>query len=116
MSALFYLGTYLGLSDVVFPVQLNELMDGRETPLEPVGFTVGELVLLGALVVCAVKLPWTHVRRFATVFVVILMASEAVTVARGLSRADRPAGRHLAAFDRPQDRKGKHLPHHDGRL
>jgi hypothetical protein len=82
---LFYVGLYLCLSDILSPVQLGELMGGRETPEEPFFLTVVEVVLAVAVMFGVIKLPWERVRGFGSIFVVLLLASEVIVVLTGLS-------------------------------
>jgi hypothetical protein len=82
---LFYVGLYLCLSDIMSPVQLGELMGGRETPKEPFFLTVVEVVLAVAVMFGVIKLPWEWVRRFGPIFVPLLLVSEAIAVFNGLS-------------------------------
>jgi hypothetical protein len=81
---LFYLGLYLGLSDVLSPVQMGELTGGRETPNEPLLQTVIEVVLAVVVIISAIKLPWKRVKRFGSVFILILLISEVIVVFSGL--------------------------------
>jgi hypothetical protein len=81
---LFYIGIYLSLSDMIAPVQLGELMGGRETPQEPLFLTVIEAGLAVAVILCATKLPWNWVKRFGSIFVLLLLISEVVVVFNGL--------------------------------
>jgi hypothetical protein len=83
---LFYIGLYLGLSDIVSPIQLGELMGGRETPQEPLFLTAAEVVLAVVVIGSAIKLPWRWVKRFGSIFVLLLLISEAIVVLNGLSR------------------------------
>jgi hypothetical protein len=82
---LFYVGVYLSLSDMIAPVQLGELMDGRETPQEPFFLTAVEVALAVAAIFGMIKLPWKWVKRFGTIFVLLLLMSEAIVVFNGLS-------------------------------
>jgi hypothetical protein len=82
---LFYVGLYLSLSDVIAPVQLGELVGGRETPTEPLFLTAVEVVLAAIVIYGAVKLPWKHVKSFGSIFVLLLLVSEAIVVLSGLS-------------------------------
>jgi hypothetical protein len=82
---LFYVGLYLCLSDIMSPVQLGELMGGRETPREPFFLTVVEVVLAVAVMLGVIKLSWEWVRRFGSIFVLLLLASEVIVVFNGLS-------------------------------
>jgi len=82
---LFYVGLYLCLSDIMSPVQLGELMGGRETPKEPFFLTVVEVVLAVAVMFGVIKLPWEWMRRFGSIFVLLLLASEVIVVFNGLS-------------------------------
>jgi hypothetical protein len=82
---LFYVGLYLCLSDIMSPVQLGELMGGRETPQEPFFLTLVEVVLAVAVMFGVIKLPWEWVGRFGSIFVVLLLASEVIVVLNGLS-------------------------------
>jgi hypothetical protein len=82
---LFYIGLYLGLSDIMSPVQLRELMGGRETPAEPFFLTVVEVVLAISVIFGTIKLPWKWVKRFGGIFVLLLLISEAIVVFNGLS-------------------------------
>jgi hypothetical protein len=83
--SLFYVGLYLGLSDIMSPVQLGELMTGRETPAEPLFLTVVEVVLAVVVICSAIRLPWKWMKRFGSIFVLLLLLSEAVVVLNGLS-------------------------------
>jgi hypothetical protein len=82
---LFYVGLYLCLSDILSPVQLGELMSGRETPKEPFFLTMVEVVLAAVVTFGVIKLPWGWVRRFGSIFVLLLLVSEAIVVLNGLS-------------------------------
>jgi hypothetical protein len=82
---LFYIGLYLCLSDIMSPIQLGELMGGRETPQEPLFLTVVEVVLMVVVVLGALKLPWGWVKRFGSIFVLLLLISEVIVVLNGLS-------------------------------
>jgi hypothetical protein len=82
---LFYIGLYLCLSDIMSPVQLGELIGGRETPQEPLSLTVVDVVLMVVVVLGALKLPWRWVKRFGSIFVLLLLISEAIVVLNGLS-------------------------------
>lgn len=86
---LFYIGVYLGLSDIVSPVQLGQLMGGRETPGEPLFLTIAEVILAVVVIFGAIKLPWKRVKRFASIFILLLLVSEAVVVFNGLSPETR---------------------------
>jgi hypothetical protein len=81
---LFYTGLYLCLSDIMSPVQLRELMGGRETPTQPFFLTVVEVVLAAVVIVSAIKLPRKQVKYFGSVFVLLLLISEAIVVFNGL--------------------------------
>ena len=81
----FYVGVYLSLSDIMAPVQLGELIGGRETPTEPLFLTVVEVVLAALVIYSAMKLPWKHVKRFGSIFVLLLLVSEVIVVFSGLS-------------------------------
>jgi hypothetical protein len=82
---LFYIGVYLCLSDIMSPVQLEELVGGRETPNEPLFLTVVEVVLVVVVMFSVIKLPWKWVTRFGSIFVLLLLISEFVVVLNGLS-------------------------------
>jgi hypothetical protein len=82
---LFYIGLCVCLSDIMSPVQLGELMAGRETPKEPLFLTVVEVVLAIIVILGAIKLPWKWVKRFGSIFVLLLLISEAIVVFDGLS-------------------------------
>ena len=82
---LFYIGLYLCLSDIISPIQLGELMGGRETPQEPLFLTAVEVVLAVVVAFSAIKLPWKWVKRFGSIFVLLLLISEAIVVLNGLS-------------------------------
>jgi len=82
---LFYVGVYLSLSDIIAPVQLGELIGGRETPTEPLFLTAVEVVLAAIVIFGAMKLPWKHVKSFGSIFVLLLLVSEAIVVFSGLS-------------------------------
>jgi hypothetical protein len=82
---LFYVGLYLCLSDIISPIQLGELMGGRETPQEPLFLTAVEVVLAVVVASSAIKLPWKWVKRFGSIFALLLLTSEAVVVLNGLS-------------------------------
>jgi len=82
---LFYLGVYIGLSDIISPVQMGELMGGRETPNEPLFLTMVEIVLAAVIIFSAIKLPWNRVKGFGSVFVLLLLVSEVIVVFNGLS-------------------------------
>jgi hypothetical protein len=82
---LFYVGLYLSLSDVMAPVQLGELVGGRETPTEPLFLTAVEVVLAAIVIYGAMKLPWKHVKSFGSIFVLLLLVSEVIVVLSGLS-------------------------------
>ncbi|NIO68157.1 MAG: sulfatase-like hydrolase/transferase [Anaerolineae bacterium] len=82
---LFYIGLYLGLSDIISPIQLGELMGGRETPQEPLFLTGVEVVLAVVVAFSAIKLPWKWVKRFGSIFALLLLISEAIVVLNGLS-------------------------------
>jgi hypothetical protein len=86
---LFYIGVYLGLSDVMAPIQLGQLMSGRETPTESLFLNVVEVALAVAVIFCAIKLPWRWVNRFGSIFVALLLVSEAIVVFNGLSPETR---------------------------
>ena len=82
---LFYLGIFLGLSDIVAPVQLG-LITGEERieiP-EPLFLIVIELLLAVALAVCFLKLPAKFARRIGPLPIVVLLVSEIFVVAYGL--------------------------------
>jgi len=81
---LFYIGAYLGLSDTIAPVQLGELMGGRETPVEPLFLTAIEIALAVVAIFSAIKLPWKHVKYFGSIFVLLLLLSEGITIFSGL--------------------------------
>jgi hypothetical protein len=82
---LFYVGVYLSLSDVMAPVQLGELMGGRETPSEPFFLTAVEVALAVVIIFGAIRLPWKHVKSFGSIFVLVLLVSEVIIVYSGLS-------------------------------
>jgi hypothetical protein len=82
---LFYVGLYLCLSDIMSPVQLGELMGGREIPKEPLFLTVVEVVLAIIVVFGMIKLPWKWVTHFGSIFVLLLLISEAIVVFNGIS-------------------------------
>jgi hypothetical protein len=81
---LFYVGLYLCLSDIISPVQLGELMSGRETPTEPVFLTAVEVGLAVVAVLGMIKLSWKHVKYFGSVFVLILLLSEVIIIINGV--------------------------------
>ena len=49
----FYFGVYLILSDILFPIQLSELMNGNETPEEPLFFIIAEIVMAIIIIICS---------------------------------------------------------------
>jgi hypothetical protein len=85
VSALFYIGVYLGLSDIVVPVQIGRLIGGRETPKEPLSLTLVEVALMVVVITCAIKLPWRRVKQFGSMFVLLLLVSEFAVIFHGLS-------------------------------
>jgi len=84
VTVLFYVGVYLGLSDTIAPVQLGELIGGRETPTEPFFLTAVEVALAVVIVFSAIKLPWKHVKYFGSIFVLLLLLSEVIIIFNGL--------------------------------
>jgi hypothetical protein len=86
---LFYIGLYLCLSDIISPVQLEELMGGRETPQEPLFLSLVEVVMAVIVIFGMIKLPWKWVKHFGSIFVLLLLVSEAIVVFNGLSPETR---------------------------
>jgi hypothetical protein len=82
---LFYIGLYLCLSDIACPVQLGTLMGGRETPQEPLFLTVVEAVLAIIVILSAIKLPWKWMNRFGSIFVLLLLIFEVITIFNEIS-------------------------------
>jgi hypothetical protein len=82
---LFYIGLYLCLSDIVCSIQLGELATGRETPKEPLSLTAVEVVLVITAIFGMIKLPWKWMKRFGSIFVLLLLMSEAVVLFHELS-------------------------------
>jgi len=102
---LFYIGLYLCLSDIISPVQLGELMGGRETPQEPLFLTVVEVLLAVVVILGANELPWKWVKRFGSIFVLVLLVSEIIIVFNGLSpKTSLPFTKSTRNISKPPDK------------
>lgn len=83
--ALFYLGVFFLLSDILAPVQWGPL-DGESKITEPFYLTVIELLLAAVVTFCAVKLPMNITRRFGVILVIVLFVLAAHDIFRNLSK------------------------------
>lgn len=80
VSALFYLGLFLYVSDLVAPIQLGDLTGAQEPPDEPLRLTLYELAAAAGTVWLAFRLPVrerTRTGLFAAALVVVLVATGA---------------------------------------
>jgi hypothetical protein len=82
---LFYIGLYLCLSNILSPVQLEELAGRQETPKEPFFLTVVEVVLAVVVIFSAIKLPWKRVKYFGSILVLLLLVFQVIIVFNELS-------------------------------
>lgn len=81
---LFFMGIYLLLSDIFAPVQVGEIFGAGETPEEPLLLSIFEIVIIIALVIISSKLPWDRIKTSASVFVLVLIVAQVITLLTAL--------------------------------
>jgi hypothetical protein len=98
-SALFFLGAFILLSDILAPLEWG-LLDGENQLQEPLGASLIELVLFACLAVAWFKLPVKLVKAFGVPLALVVLASQLYSLAvaaSGLSEQVNEDAQRIAA-------------------
>lgn len=84
---LFYFGVFLALSDLIAPLQMGELQGalGHGSLRASTWQIAAEAALAAAVIICALRLPFSKVASFASALVLALLAVQVIVIVSALS-------------------------------